>query len=126
MILDTSAIIAILANEPEAAELAARIEAADDVAVSAATVLEASLVCGPARRQDLDAFLAETGARVLPFDTKQLAVARTAQLRFGRGSGSQARLNYGDCFSYALAMQADDELLFIGEDFTHTDVRQAG
>lgn len=113
MIVDTSAIIAILGDDPEAAGLAALVEAAGDVRVSAATVLEASLVCGPTRQVDLDAFLAEVDAQVVPFDDAQLAVARSAHLRFGRRSGSPARLSFGDCLSYALAIHADDELLFI-------------
>lgn len=125
MILDTSAVIAILGDEAEAAELAARIESAAQVRISAATVLEASMVCGPARQEDLNAFLAESGARITPFDEEQLTLARSAHLRFGRGSGSAARLNYGGCFSYALAIRTDDELLFIGDDFTHTEVRRA-
>lgn len=122
MIVDTSAIIAILADEPEAVDLAARIEAATQVRVSAATVLEASLVCGPSRQRDLDDFLAESGASITPFDQAQLDLARRAHLQFGRGSGSRARLNYGDCFSYALAVHAAEGLLFVGDDFTHTDV----
>lgn len=96
MILDTSAIIAILANEPGASELAALIESADEVGISAATVLEASLVCGPSRQDDLDDFLATAGARIDPVDAAQLMLARQAHLRFGRGSGSSAKLNYRD------------------------------
>lgn len=125
MILDTSAVIAVLADEPEAAEIAARIEAADGVRISVASVLEASLVCGPARQRDLDEFLAVAGAVITDMDPDQLAVARACHLRFGRGSGSPARLNYGDCFSYALAKHRDEPLLFVGDDFTHTDVISA-
>ena len=92
MILDTSAIIAILSDEPEAPALARCIEDADRVEVSAATVLEASLVCGPPRQDDLNRFLAECRAVVTPFEDVQLDLARAAHLRYGRGSGSPARL----------------------------------
>lgn len=125
MILDTSAIIAIMADEPEADSLARRIEAADAVRVSTATVLEASLVVGPDRQRDLDDLLTETAAIIVPVDTDQLTIARAGHLRFGRGSGSPARLNYGDCFSYALAKASGEELLFIDDDFTHTDLPRA-
>lgn len=122
MILDTSAVVAILQGEPEAEALAALIESVDRVHISTATVVEASLVLGGARQQVLDDFLASAGAVVVPFDETQVAIARRAHLRYGRGSGSPARLNYGDCFSYALAMASDRPLLFKGRDFTHTDV----
>lgn len=125
MILDTSAIIAILRNEPATIRLAAAIQAAPVVRVSAATVFEASLMCGPARQADLDELLSVAGATICVVDEQQLALARAAHLDFGRGSGSPARLNYGDCFSYALAKMLDEALLFIGDDFTHTDVQPA-
>lgn len=125
MILDTSAVVAILGNEPEAPELAELIEAADEVRISAGTVIEASLVCGPSRQEVLDDFLAEAKVVVVPVDEEQARLARDGHLRYGRGSGSPARLNYGDCFSYALARQADDALLSIGDDVPHTDVRSA-
>ena len=122
MILDTSAIVAILEDEPEAARFATLIESALHVRISVATVLEASIVLGAARQQILDEFLATVSAVVEPVDTAQLAAARRAHLRYGRRSGSPARLNYGDCFSYALAMTMDLPLLFKGNDFVHTDV----
>lgn len=123
MILDTSAIIAILQGEPEAAQFAELIESAPRVHISAATALEASIVLGRSRQHLLDAFLTTAGAVVEAVDAEQLAIARGAHSRFGRGSGSPARLNYGDCFSYALAKALDAPLLFTGEDFVHTDVR---
>lgn len=125
MILDTSAVIAILGNESTANQLATLIEAAEQVRISTATVLEASLVCGPTRQAELDEFLAAAGAQITPVDEEQVTLARAGHLQFGRGSGSRARLNYGDCFSYALARQLDDVLLFVGDDFPHTDVREA-
>lgn len=125
MILDTSAVVAVLQLEPEAEQFAGLIESVPDVRISAATVLEASLVLGRSRQRLLDQFLEEAGAVVVPVDERQLAIAREAHLRFGRGSGATARLNYGDCFSYACAIALDEPLLFKGDDFGQTDVLDA-
>lgn len=122
MILDTSAIVAILQGEPEAEVFADRIEKAARVSISAATVLEASMVLGAQRQQLLDDFLAASRAAVVPVDAEQLQIARRAHLRYGRRSGSPARLNFGDCFAYALATDRNEPLLFKGGDFIHTDV----
>ncbi|SDD27060.1 Uncharacterized protein, contains PIN domain [Auraticoccus monumenti] len=125
MILDTSAIVAVLQGAPEAEQMAAAIEDADRVRISAATLVEASLVLGPTRQDLLDAFVEVCGAEVVAVDAEQAGRARTAHLVFGRGSGSPARLNYGDCFSYALAATTGEALLFKGQDFIHTDLRVA-
>ena len=125
MILDTSAIVSILNQEEDASRFAAAIEGAAAVAVSAGTVLEAALVLGRTRGEALDAFLRLAGASVLPVDSRHLQAAREAWERYGRGSGTKARLNYGDCFSYAAARVADEPLLFKGDDFTHTDISSA-
>jgi ribonuclease VapC len=122
MILDTSAIVAILQGEPEAAEFAALIEAEPAVRISAATVLEASIVLGAKRQTLLDDFIDTARASIVPVDTAQLSLARRAHLQYGRGSGSPAKLNYGDCFAYALAIVSGRQLLFKGDDFSHTDV----
>ena len=122
MILDSSAVVAVLQGEPEAEQFARLIEAATEVAISAATVVELSLVLGASRQDVLDEFLAIACAEVVPVDVDQVALARRAGVVFGRGSGSAARLNYGDCFSYALAMVFGRPLLFKGDDFRHTDV----
>lgn len=122
MILDTSAVVAILQGEPGSARLAAAVEEADTVRISVASVLEAALVLGPRRGDLVDEFLEITGAELVPVDTSQLSVARGAHLRYGRGSGSPARLNYGHCFSYALATTSGEPLLFVGDDFSHTDL----
>lgn len=71
-----------------------------------------------------EAILIQVDAGVIPVDGGQARVAGDAYLRYGRGSGSRARLNYGDCFSYALAVSRDEPLLFKGDDFIHTDVRR--
>ncbi|SNU00543.1 Uncharacterized protein, contains PIN domain [Ruaniaceae bacterium KH17] len=125
MILDTSAIVAILNLEEDAVLYAQAIEQAPQVSISSATVLEATLVLGRSRIGTLREFLAEASASVIPVDEEHLAVAQEGWLRFGRGSGSQARLNYGDCFPYAAACIAGEPLLFKGNDFTHTDLASA-
>lgn len=125
MILDSSAIIAILRDEPERPEFNLLIDAAPRVGVSAATMLEAAIVAGADRAALLDDFIREGAVEVLPFDADQARVACEAHRRFGRGSGSSARLNLGDCFAYALAKVAEQPLLFKGDDFTHTDVTPA-
>lgn len=125
MILDSSAVVAIMRDEPEAESFARLIETAGAVAISAATVLEVSLVVGPQRQAVLDRFLAVAGAVVVPVDAEQVGVARRAAIRFGRGSGSPASLNYGDCFTYALASVTGQPLLCKGDDFVHTDLELA-
>lgn len=125
MILDSSAVVAVLQGEPEAEQFARLIEAAGDVAISAATVVELSLMLGASRQDVLDEFLEIACAEVVPVDIGQVALARRAGVVFGRGSGSPARLNYGDCFSYALATALGRPLLCKGDDFRHTDVTLA-
>ena len=124
MIVDTSALVALLRDEPEAVALAHAMAQTPQVRVSAATALETSIVVGPATVEDLDSLLAEV-AVVVPFDHAQMVAAREAYARYGRGSGARAKLNFGDCFSYALAKVTGEPLLFKGEDFTHTDVAPA-
>lgn len=122
MILDSSAVVAIITDEPEARDFSEVIAASPSVSVSTASVLEMSIVLGPLRQTVLDDFLDAVRANVVPVDGHQLTLARRAHITFGRGSGSPARLNYGDCFSYALAKVTGEPLLFKGEDFVHTDV----
>lgn len=125
MILDASAIVAILRAEPEAAGFSELIERATDVRVSAATLLEASLVLGPDAHDIVDRFVERAGAEVVAFDHPQYVAARRAHVTYGRGSGSPARLNFGDCIAYALADVSGMALLFKGDDFVHTDVTPA-
>lgn len=125
MILDSSAIIAVLRDEPEASRFRDAIQRSQQVSVSAGTSFETSLVVGRDWHGPLDEFLAAAGTRVVPFDEDQARVARAAYVRYGKGSGSPARLNFGDCFSYALAKTTGLPLLFKGDDFTHTDVTPA-
>lgn len=120
MIVDSSAAIAVLRLEPDAEDLAHLISAADRPRMSAATLVESSIVAGPGRLSELDTVL--EGVEIVPFDRVQALAARAAYQRYGKGSGSPARLNLGDCFSYALATTTGEPLLFKGDDFTHTDV----
>jgi ribonuclease VapC len=121
MIVDSSALVAVLRHEPEAPAMTHALERSD-ARVSAATLLEASIVLGPEVHQNLDRLVTAAELTVVPFDEEQARVARRAYVRFGKGSGSPARLNFGDCISYALAKTTGLPLLFKGEDFTHTDV----
>ena len=125
MTLDTSAILAVLLDEPERAAFVNRIEQAERRLVSTMTVLEAAMVLegrkGNDAGYDLDIFLERGAVEVVPFDEEQLAYARTAFRRFGKGRHSAA-LNFGDCASYALAQWSGEPLLFKGTDFGATDV----
>jgi ribonuclease VapC len=125
MVLDTSAILAILLREPAADRLVSAVEADRIRLVSAATVVEASLVIlgryGEAGEPQLDRFLRGIGAEIVPVGEEQAVLARDAALRFGRGRHSAA-LNFGDCFSYALSVARGEPLLCVGDDFTRTDV----
>jgi ribonuclease VapC len=129
MVIDTSAIVAIALNEPDAPEIEVKI--ADDPVrlISAATVLEATMVIetrlGDAGGRELDLWLLKIGAEIVPVDTEQADAARRAWRRFGKGRHTAA-LNYGDCFSYALAVTRNEPLLFKGADFAKTDVNRPG
>lgn len=125
MIVDTSALFAILAGEPERRRFIESIEAADSLRLSTATFVEISIVIearyGPEGLRDLDHFLARAGAQFVPLDAEQAEIARRAFSRYGKGR-HRASLNFGDCFSYALAMATGEPLLFTGDDFRHTDL----
>lgn len=125
MVVDTSAMIAILLNEPLSEKLVAAVEADRTRLISAATVVETSLVIlgrfGQVGDPHLDRLLRGIGAEVVPVGDEQVVLARDAALRFGRGR-HPAALNFGDCFSYALAVARGEPLLFVGDDFAKTDV----
>jgi ribonuclease VapC len=129
IVLDTSALIAILTDEPERRAFNEAIERAAPRIVSAATLLEAKIVLfaryGGGGVNALDAFLLRGEIRVEPVTAAQAELAFDAFRRFGRGTGHAAHLNYGDCFSYALARENAAPLLFKGGDFGHTDVEPA-
>ena len=127
MIIDSSALITILDQEPEAERIARAMAAASDRMLSAATLLEAGIIMqarrGDEGARDLDLLLAKLGIEIVPFTAKQADIARKAFRRYGRGR-HQARLNFGDCFAYALAKDASAPLLFKGDDFGQTDVAE--
>ena len=129
MIVDTSALIAVLQSEPEADTVLAALEEAESVAMSAATLLEASIVADgshdPVRSARFDTFVDALAAEIVPVDAAQAAIARRAYHDYGRGSQHPARLNFGDCFAYALATVRREPLLFVGDDFVHTDIASA-
>ena len=128
MILDTSALVAVLFQEPEAENFARLILAADVCRLSVVNHLELAIVLERQARQDAarqaEAFLRAAAIVVEPVTLQQGALARQAYYDFGRGR-HRARLNFGDCFAYALAKAMDEPLLFKGEDFVQTDVRVA-
>jgi ribonuclease VapC len=125
MVIDTSALVAILSLEPEAARLAQAIEADPTRLISAATLLEAGIVMearlGAAGGKELDLLVAKAGAAIEPLTADQASIAREAWRRFGKGRHTAA-LNFGDCCSYALARATGEPLLFKGTDFANTDI----
>jgi ribonuclease VapC len=126
MVLDTSAIVAILFAEDEAERFSEAIEDDPLRLISAGTALECSLVIesklGEAGGRELDLLLLRAGIETIPFNAEQLAIARQAFRDFGKGQ-HPAGLNYGDCFSFALSMTSGEPLLFKGGDFAKTDIR---
>jgi len=128
MTVDTSALLAILQDEPERSDFVQLLEQAPRRLLSAVSLLEASMVVeargGQDASADLDQFVRRSGIEVVAFDQEQLAIARTAFRRFGKGR-HRAGLNFGDCAAYALAQWSGEPLLFKGNDFTATDVPRA-
>ncbi|MFU8889737.1 MAG: type II toxin-antitoxin system VapC family toxin, partial [Trueperaceae bacterium] len=129
MVLDTSAIIAVLRDEPEAPALARTMAAAGSLHLSTASYVEAGAVIDgsrdPVATRRLDELLDVLGVVLEPVTQEQARIARAAYRDFGRGSGHRANLDYGDAFAYALAKTLDEPLLFKGDDFGHTDVEVA-
>jgi ribonuclease VapC len=125
MIVSTSALIAILRDEPEAMLCAQAIENAAQCCLSAATFLEAAVVIDgsrdPVASRRFDELIAEAGLIIEPVTGAQARLAREAYRDFGKGSGHPAQLNFGDCFAYALAKDRGEPLLFKGNDFIHTE-----
>jgi ribonuclease VapC len=127
MIVDTSAIIAVLKEESDAPRfLRALTISAESKRMSAANYLEAAIVVdanrNPLLSRRLDDLIVQTEIRAEPVTLEQADIARAAYRDFGKGSGHPAQLNFGDCFAYALAKSMREPLLFKGDDFSHTDV----
>ena len=129
MIIDSSAMIAILRGEDGASSFLSAITKASVRRLSAATYVETAAVidCSrdPIASRRFDDFLREAQIVIEPVTEAQARIARFAYRDFGRGSNHPARLNFGDCFAYALAKALNEPLLFKGDDFTHTDVEPA-
>ena len=129
MIVDTSALIAIMRDEPEARAMAEAIEGATERQLSAANWLEAAVVIDgsrdPVASRRFDELIDVAGIEVIPVTERQAAIARAAYRDYGKGSGHPAALNFGDCFAYALAKESGEPLLFKGRDFVHTDIAPA-
>ena len=129
MILDTSAVVGILNRERDAETLEDALVSARNRRMSAATLVELFVVIDgkrdPVRSARLDELLQRSDVEIIDVTTEQAHIARRAYRDFGKGSGHPARLNFGDCFSYALAKVTDEPLLFKGDDFGHTDLKPA-
>ena len=129
MIVDTSAIVAILKGEPERARFVEALARGGPHQMSAATAVEVAAVVerlhDPVRSRQLDDLLTTLRIEVVDFTPAQAVLARAAYRDFGKGSGHPAGLNLGDCFSYALARAEGEPLLYKGDDFNHTDIRPA-
>jgi len=125
MVVDTSALLAILQDEPERRAFNEAIEAADSRSVSVATFVETSIVLearfGAVGVRDLDLFIERAGIELIDVDVEQARTARRAFARYGKGQ-HKAGLNFGDGFSYALASVRGESLLYKGADFARTDV----
>lgn len=128
MVVDTSALVAILLGEPSAESLITVLQREPDRRISAASLVEAGMVMqarlGDAGERELDLLVRQLGIVTIPFTAEHVDLARSAFRRFGKGR-HPASLNFGDCFSYALAQALGEPLLFVGEDFARTDIASA-
>jgi ribonuclease VapC len=125
MVIDTSALLAILQREPECRNFIEAIESADSTRMSVASFVEISIVIesryGTEGLRDLDRFISRASIELIPVDREQGQLARSAFGRFGKRR-HRAGLNYGDCFPYAAAISLGEPLLCKRDDFIHTDV----
>jgi ribonuclease VapC len=134
IVVDTSAIVAVLLGEAKSERITKRMEREGPGALlmSAASYLEAGSVLAGRRKERplkaieyLDGFLVEAGIELIPVDADQARIALRARIKYGRGFGAAAGLNLGDCFSYALAKTRFASLLYVGNDFDKTDIASA-
>jgi ribonuclease VapC len=131
VIVDSSALLAIIRDEPMAAMCLQTLLGSPENRISAASYLEAAIVADRlpespnAAMFTFDDLMEQLTIVIEPLTARQAFIAREAYGQYGKGSGHPARLKFGDCFAYALAKAFDEPLLFIGQDFVHTDVRRA-
>lgn len=129
MIVDTSAVVAVIKAEPGWEEIDRKLAETDSPRMSAGTYQELTIVVDrqgdPALGRQLDRLLEVWGVVIESVTAELARLARAAYRDFGRGSGHPARLNFGDCFAYALASQTGEPLLFVGDDFSATDLTRA-
>ena len=129
MIVDTSVLVAILKREEGWETLANALDSASRAFISASSYVELSIVAdgwkNPTLSRRVDELIGEFKITIEPFTLEQARIARQAYRDYGRGSGHPANLNFGDCFSYALARDKREPILFKGDDFSHTDLRAA-
>jgi ribonuclease VapC len=129
IVLDASVIVAIFRGEPEAADLLRGLARFPERVISAANWLEAAMVIEGKedfdQTADFDELIATLRVTIAPVSPEHAHLARKAFKRYGKGRGSKAKLNFGDCFAYALAKALDAPLLFKGDDFAQTDVKRA-
>lgn len=130
MIIDTSALVAILGGEPEAGALLEAIRRSTPRRLSAGNYVELCIVIDqrgdPIASRRVDELLSRLSVVIEPVTASQARIARDAYRDFGKGSGHAAGLNFGDCFAYALARELNETLLFKGDDFRHTDIPLVG
>ena len=130
MIVDTSAIVAMLQLEPEATAFLKLLAPRKDSKLSAGSYLECGIVIDKAKdaaaSADLDALINTLSIQIVPVTPEQAKIARQAYRDFGKWSGHKARLNFGDCFAYALAMDSGEPLLFKGDDFAQAGLARVG
>lgn len=129
MIVDTSALVAVLRQEPECLAFARALDASEEARISAASYLELAIVIDSRRdsvmSRVIDEIIEMFNIQIEPVTVEQARIARQAYRDYGRGSGHPANLNFGDCFSYALARSKREPILFKGSDFSATDLRSA-
>ena len=129
MIVDSSALVAILRREEEAVPFRLAIASSGEAQLSTGSYLETCIVISGGRDNlsnvEIDEVIEMLGVEIIPFSATQARLARDAYALYGKGSGHPAQLNFGDCFAYALAKDANKPLLFKGNDFSKTDITSA-
>jgi ribonuclease VapC len=127
MVIDTSAILALMRNEPERDRVVAVLKAASKRYISAVSLFEIHIVMHKYKSltiiDELQVALEKIGAIIVPFDEYQARRAEVAYRRYGKGQGHKAQLNFGDCAVYAAAKSLNEPILCVGNDFLHTDIQ---